>query len=95
MNYLMHPSDLISGAKTYIDGFNHVVETEDIKLKDLLDVAIHVVSEWSSDWPEDQGFGSSDRKYMMKDFIDTILWSQTRDKYKTVFNPGLKVVNNK
>jgi hypothetical protein len=95
MNYLMHPADLVSGAKTYIDGFNHVVETEDIELKDLLDIAIHVVSEWSSDWPEDQGFGSSDRTYMMKDFIDTILWSQTRDKYKTVFNPGLKVVNNK
>ena len=95
MNYLMHPADLVFGAKAYIDGFSQVIEAEDIEQRDLLDIAIHVVSEWSSDWPEDQGFGSSDRTYMMKDFIDTILWSQTKDKYKTVFNPGLKVVNNK
>ena len=95
MNYLMHPADLVFGAKAYIDGFNHVIETEDIQQKDLLDIAMHVVSEWSSDWPEDQGFGSSDGTYMIKDFIDTILWSQTKDKYKTVFNPGLRVVNNK
>ena len=67
MNYLVHPADLVFGAKAYIDGFNHVVETEDIQQKDLLDVAIHVVSEWSSDWPEDQGFGSSDRTYMIKE----------------------------
>lgn len=93
MNYLLHPADLVFGAKAYIDGFSEVIKTENIEQRDLLDMAMHVVSEWSCDWPEDQGFGSSDRTYMMKDFIDTVLWSQTGDKYTTAFNPGLKVIN--
>jgi len=93
MNYLIHPSDLVSYAKDSIGGFDLVVQVEDIKQKDLLDIATHVVSEWSSEWPEDQGFGSSDKTSMVKEFIDTVLWSQTGSKYKTVFDPFLRVVN--
>ena len=42
---------------------------------------------------EDQGFGSSDGTYMLKEFIDTVIWSQTPSgKYMTKFTPGLSIV---
>jgi hypothetical protein len=36
-------------------------------------MATEVAEEWTNDWPEDQGFGSSDGTYMMKEFIDNVI----------------------
>lgn len=46
-----------------------------------------------SDWPEDQGFGSSDMTYVRKSFIDTMIdMANLRGYYETKFQPYLKVV---
>jgi hypothetical protein len=46
------------------------------------------------DWPEDQGFGSSDMTFAKKSFIDSMIGiANLHDDYKTDFRPFLKVVN--
>jgi hypothetical protein len=45
------------------------------------------------DWPEDQGFGSSDMTFAKKSFIDSMIGiANLHDDYKTDFKPFLKVV---
>jgi hypothetical protein len=45
------------------------------------------------DWPEDQGFGSSDMTFARKSFIDSMIGiAGLYDDYKTDFKPFLKVV---
>lgn len=55
--------------------------------------ALNDVAEDYSDWPEDQGFGSSDMTYVRKHFIDTMISLANLDGYyETKFQPYLKVV---
>jgi hypothetical protein len=55
--------------------------------------ALNEVAEDYSDWPEDQGFGSSDMTYVRKSFIDTMIdIANLRGYYQTKFEPYLKVV---
>ena len=55
--------------------------------------ALNEVVEDYSDWPEDQGFGSSDMTYVRKSFIDTMISiANLNGYYKTDFKPYLKVV---
>ncbi len=55
--------------------------------------ALNEVAEDYSDWPEDQGFGSSDMTYVRKSFIDTMIdIANLRGYYQTDFKPYLKVV---
>ena len=55
--------------------------------------ALNEVAEDYSDWPEDQGFGSSDMTYVRKSFIDTMISiANLRGYYETKFQPYLKVV---
>lgn len=55
--------------------------------------ALDEVAEDYSDWPEDQGFGSSDMTYVRKSFIDTMIdIANLRGYYQTKFEPYLKVV---
>jgi hypothetical protein len=55
--------------------------------------ALNEVAEDYSDWPEDQGFGSSDMTYVRKSFIDTMIdIANLRGYYETKFDPYLKVV---
>jgi hypothetical protein len=52
-----------------------------------------VISDYE-DWPEDQGFGSSDMTFAKKSFIDSMIGiANLHDDYKTDFKPFLKVVN--
>lgn len=45
------------------------------------------------DWPEDQGFGSSDMTYVRKQFIDYMIsMANLNGYYETKFAPYLKVV---
>jgi hypothetical protein len=46
-----------------------------------------------SDWPEDQGFGSSDMTYVRKSFIDSMIsLANLNGYYETAFQPYLKIV---
>jgi len=93
MNYLIEPQDLVFSAKSRIDGFSQMVRDEEIPQWDLLETATEVATEWTQDWDSDQGFGSSDGTYMLKEFIDNVIWSFTDGgKYMTKFTPILSVV---
>jgi len=93
MNYLIDPQDLVFRAKAHIQGFKEMIGTEEIPQWDLLETATEVATEWTNDWDSDQGFGSSDGTYMLKEFIDNVIWSFTNaGKYMTKFTPSLSVV---
>ena len=93
MNYLISPESLVFNAKARIAGFNEMIGTEQIPQWDLLETATEVATEWTNDWDEDQGFGSSDGTFMLKDFIDTVINQFTSlNIYKTEFNPSLQIV---
>jgi len=98
MNYLIDPQDLVFRAKAHISGFSEMVRDEEIPQWDLLEIATEVAEDWTSDWPEGQGFGSSDGTYMLKDFIDTVISSNYiknglgSGMYMTKFTPSLSVV---
>lgn len=93
MRYLIDPQDLVFKAKSRIAGFSEMIRDEEIPQWDLLETSLEVVEEWTSDWDEEQGFGSSDGTYMLKDFIDTLIGKYTNGgKYMTKFTPSLSVV---
>jgi len=93
MNYLVNPQDLLFRAKAHIFGFSEMIIDEEIPQWDLLETAINVAEEWTNDWDEDEGFGSSDGTYMLKDFIDSVIGKYTNGgKYMTKFTPSLSVV---
>ena len=96
MNYLVHPSDIVSKAFG-IDSFKQMISDEQVQFSELVDTSIQIAEEWTDDWDSDHGFGSSDGTYLLKDFIDTIISCYTKSIYKksgyqTVFNPSLSIV---
>ena len=92
MNYLVDPTTLLFNSHR-IEGFTKMIGDEKIHQWDLLDIAQEVAEEWTSDWDEDQGFGSSDGTFMLKDFIDNVIHRFTSlNIYKTEFNPSLQIV---
>ena len=64
-----------------------------ITYSDAVYEALNDVAEDFGDWPEDQGFGSSDMTYVRKSFIDSLIdMANLRGYYMTDFKPYLKVV---
>ena len=64
-----------------------------ITYSDAVYEALNDVIEDYQDWPEDQGFGSSDMTYVRQLFIDKMLFfAGLRGYYETKFQPYLKVV---
>jgi hypothetical protein len=64
-----------------------------ITYSDAVFEALNDVAEDYADWPEDQGFGSSDMTYVRKSFIDSMIdMANLRGYYETKFQPYLKVV---
>ena len=64
-----------------------------ITYSDAVLEALGEVAKDYSDWPEDQGFGSSDMTYVRKSFIDTMIsLANLNGYYETKFEPYLKVV---
>jgi hypothetical protein len=64
-----------------------------ITYSDAVLEALGEVAEDYQDWPEDQGFGSSDMTYVRKSFIDTMIsLANLNGYYETKFAPYLKVV---
>jgi hypothetical protein len=96
MTYLIHPQDLVLKAWTRIKGFNEMVIGNNIESHTLLELATEVSEEWTNSWDDDQGFGSSDGTYMLKEFIDSVIglvhWKNHKKEYSTKFNPMLEVV---
>lgn len=92
MQYLVNPQDLVFKAKSRIQGFIEMITEEEVPQWDLLETSLEIVEEWSSDWDEGHGFGSSDGTYLLKDFIDTVIGNYTNGKYKTDFTPSLSVI---
>ena len=95
MNYLVHPSNIVSRALG-IDSFKQMINDEQVQFSELVDTSVQIAEEWTNDWDEGCGFGSSDGTYLLKDFIDTIISSYTKSIYKksgyqTIFNPYLSV----
>ena len=92
MSYLVHPQSLMFNAHR-VGGFNQFVNEENIPQVEMLEAATEVAEEWTDSWDEDQGFGGSDMTFMIKDFIDSLVYTNGRSKtYKTDFNPSLEVV---
>jgi hypothetical protein len=73
-----------------------MISDEQVQFSELVDTSVEIAEEWTNDWDEDHGFGSSDGTYLLKDFMDTIILSYTnstynKSGYQTVFNPSLSV----
>ena len=97
MNYLVDPQRLVFNSHR-VNGFTKMIGDEQIPQWDLLEIAQEVAEEWTNDWPEDEGFGSSDMTYMIKDFIDNVITSvymkngMGSGMYMTKFTPSLSIV---
>ncbi len=64
-----------------------------ITYSDAVYEALNDVIEDYQDWPEYQGFGSSDMTYVRKHFVDTMIsLANLNGYYMTDFKPYLKVV---
>jgi hypothetical protein len=93
MNRLVDPQTLIFNSKGRVAGFNEFLSEVNVPQWELLQIASEVESEWRWDWPEGQGFGSSDMTYMMKHFIDRVITQNGKaGYYMTAFTPSLSVV---
>jgi hypothetical protein len=94
-NSVLATASLIEGFDVVRNAFpvvgrytNKVITYSDAVYEALSDVCNDY-----EDWPEDQGFGSSDMTYVRKSFIDTIIeLANLRGYYETKFQPYLKVV---
>jgi hypothetical protein len=91
MNYLVDPQSLVFNSHR-VSGFTKMIVDEHIPQWDLLEMATEVAEEWTNDWPEDQGFGSSDGTYMMKEFIDNVIGRFAWGRLQTRFTPSLSIV---
>jgi len=93
MRYLVDPQSLVFSSKR-VNGFVDFINENDVKQWDLYSVASDVASEWTDWWDDDQGFGSSDMTYMIKEFIDNVISLVGKGGQKmTKFTPTLSVVD--
>jgi hypothetical protein len=82
--------DIIENAFPVISKFSN----REVTITDAIYEALSDVMSDFEDWPEDQGFGSSDMTFAKKSFIDSMISiAGLSDDYKTDFRPFLKVVN--
>jgi len=96
------PFNLISVLATAssIEGFDSVKNAFPVENRfrvityaDAVYEALSYVAESYLDWPEDQGFGTSDMTYVHKSLIDTMIGLANLDDHlKTDFAPYLKVI---
>ena len=93
MRYLVEPQNLVFNSKR-VNGFVEFINENDVKQWDLLEIALEVVEQWTEMWDEDQGFGSSDMTFMVKEFIDNVIGFAGKYGFKmTKFTPSLSVVD--
>ena len=95
LNSVLATASLVEGFDTIRNAFpvNGRFTNRVITYADAVYDALNEVAEDYSDWPEDQGFGSSDMTYVRKSFIDTMISiANLNGYYETKFQPYLKVV---
>ena len=95
LNSVLASSQLIEGFDIVKNAFPVKGRYADrvITYSDAVFSALEDVAEDFSDWPEDQGFGSSDMTYVRKSFIDSMIrLANLNGYYMTDFKPYLKVV---
>ena len=64
-----------------------------ITYSDAVYEALNDVAEEYADWPEEQGFGSSDMTFVRQSFINSMIsLANLNGYYDTAFQPYLKVV---
>jgi hypothetical protein len=82
--------DIIENAFPVTSKFSN----REVTITDAIYEALSDVMSDFEDWPEDQGFGSSDMTFAKKSFIDSMISiAGLHNEYKTDFKPFLKVVN--
>jgi hypothetical protein len=92
----------VLASASLIEGFDTIRNTFPVEgrftkrvitYSDAVYEALNDVAEDYQDWPEDQGFGSSDMTYVRKSFIDSMIsMANLNGYYMTDFKPYLKVV---
>ena len=95
LNSVLETSKLVEGWSNVASAFPAKGRFVDrvITYSDAVFEALNSVAEDYQDWPEDQGFGSSDMTYVRKSFIDYMIdMANLRGYYETKFQPYLKVV---
>lgn len=95
LNSVLETSKLVEGWSNVASAFPTKGRFVDrvITYSDAVFEALNNVAEDYQDWPEDQGFGSSDMTYVRKSFIDYMIdMANLRGYYETKFQPYLKVV---
>ena len=77
------------GRSKMIPGYEKLNDADPL---DKLSILKDVIDEWSSDWPKDQGFGSSDGTYLLQDYIDHMIsYLSLGDTLETTFSPTLSI----
>lgn len=78
MRYILTPQDIIrraentNGASVMLCRVRAALSSSSHSLHSI---AIHVAEELADTWPEGEGFGSSDGTYVVKDFLDTVIFA--------------------
>ena len=94
LNSVLATASLVEGFDVVRNAFPTVGKYSKrvITYSDAVYEALNDVAEDYADWPEDQGFGSSDGTYMMKDFIDNVIARFAWGRLVTKFTPSLSIV---
>ncbi len=95
LNSVLATASLVEGFDVVRNTFPVVgrYSKQVITYSDAVYEALNDVAEDYQDWPDDQGFGSSDMTFVRKHFIDTMIsLANLNGYYMTDFQPYLKVV---
>ncbi len=95
LNSVLATSQLVEGYDVIRNAFPVVGKYTNrvITYPDAVYEALNDIIEDYQDWPEDQGFSSSDMTYVRKSFIDSMIrMANLNGYYQTDFKPYLKVV---
>ncbi len=95
LNSVLATASLVEGFDVVRNAFPTVGKYSKrvITYSDAVYGALNDLIEDYQDWPEDQGFGSSDMTYVRQSFINTMIdFANLRGYYMTDFKPYLKVV---
>lgn len=88
MNYIVNPKTIVERAET-INGYDKIKPFLD-KVDDVLLTAEDVAAEWTLNQNPEEGFGSSDTTFLLKDYIDCLIneagmWGQLKTAFPNGF----------
>ncbi len=95
LNSVLATSQLVEGYDTIRNAFPVVGKYTNrvITYSDAVFEALNDVADEYSEWPEEQGFGSSDMTFVRQSFINSMIsLANLNGYYDTAFQPYLKVV---